>query len=71
MKTVIPEGPWTVEKLGWDLYVKLANEHNVLIPSKDFHPALDLTAEYNEQQAAHWPMDAEKPSKSAKQKDGE
>lgn len=51
MKTVIPEGPWTVENLGWDLYEKLAIENGCLKPTSEFHPALDLTDAYNAQSA--------------------
>lgn len=65
MKTPIPEGPWTVEVLGWELYEKLAVENGCLKPTKEFCPALDLTEVYNQQAAPA------KASKSAKSKDGE
>lgn len=51
MATEIPKGPWTEEKLGTELYEKLAVECGCLAPTKDFRPSLDLTAAYNQQQA--------------------
>lgn len=52
MPTPIPQGPWTEESLGTELYTTLAIEHGVFDPRTDrtFRPALDLTAAYNEQQ---------------------
>ncbi|TXH18428.1 MAG: hypothetical protein E6R03_02200 [Hyphomicrobiaceae bacterium] len=50
MATKIPEGPWTVERLGEELYVKLALEYGCFDPRREtFRPALDLTAPYNDQ----------------------
>lgn len=51
MATPIPAGPWTEEKLGTELYEKLAREYGCLIPSADFRPALGLMEIYNQQQA--------------------
>lgn len=62
-KTEIPEGPWTVEKLGRELYTKLAIENGCLTPTPDFSPALDLTDARNAQQAAKAP----KPAKADKE----
>lgn len=51
MATPIPAGPWTEERLGTELYEKLAREYGCLIPSADFRPALGLMEIYNQQQA--------------------
>ena len=58
MATKIPEGQWTEEKLGKELYETLAAEHSCGV-SVGFRPALDLTTAYNEQQAK-----ATKPAKA-------
>lgn len=50
MAAKIPEGPWTEEKLGKELYETLAAENGCGV-SVGYRPALDLTAAYSEQQA--------------------
>jgi hypothetical protein len=65
-KTNIPAGPWTVEALGEDAYCELAIRFGCFNPkseANDFRPPLDLTAAYNEQQAAK----ASKPAKAEKE----
>lgn len=61
MATKIPEGPWTEEVLGTELYEALAIENGCFTPTKDFRPPLDLTQAYNAQQA----VKATKPAKAA------
>lgn len=61
----IPEGPWTVEKLGEDQYCELARAFGCFDPAQEaaeFRPPLDLTAQYREQQAK-----ATKPAKAEKE----
>ena len=56
---VIPEGPWTIERLGEKKYFELAIAFGVTDGSKNFTPALDLTEPYNEQQKVKQPDDVE------------
>lgn len=64
MATKIPEGPWTEERLGKELYETLAVEYGCCTPDAGFRPGLDLTDPYNEQQAK-----ATKPAKAATDKE--
>lgn len=48
-KTTVPPGPWTVEKLGEELYCQLARDYGVFDPSRElatYRPPLDLTTFY-------------------------